>query len=79
MEMWNTYKILVRKRQGKNSWEDLDVDCRTILKWILEKYGLRVWLSGLNWLSTATNGGIFWALGSITERNILAKWSTTTF
>jgi hypothetical protein len=30
-------RILMGKPEGKNHWEDQDVDGWTILKWILEK------------------------------------------
>jgi hypothetical protein len=33
----NTYKILVRKQEGKNHLEDKAIDGRIILEWILEK------------------------------------------
>jgi hypothetical protein len=36
-EMRNAYKILVGKPEGKNHSEDLDVDGRTILEWMLGK------------------------------------------
>jgi hypothetical protein len=35
----NTYNILVRKREGENHSEDLDVDGKVILEWILVKWG----------------------------------------
>jgi hypothetical protein len=31
----NAYRILVGKPEGKNHWEDQDIDGWTILKWIL--------------------------------------------
>jgi hypothetical protein len=38
-------------------WEDQDVGGWTILKWILEKYNVIVWI-GLIWLRIGTNGGL---------------------
>jgi hypothetical protein len=36
-KMRNTHKILVRKREGKKNLEDIGVDGRVLLKWILKK------------------------------------------
>jgi hypothetical protein len=36
-ERRNAYRILVGKPEGKNHWEDQDVDGWTILKRILER------------------------------------------
>jgi hypothetical protein len=36
-ERRNAYRILVGKLEGKNHWEDQDIDWWTILKWILER------------------------------------------
>jgi hypothetical protein len=36
--MRNVYKIFVGKSEGRNHLEDLGVDGRTILKWILGKW-----------------------------------------
>jgi hypothetical protein len=33
----NAFRILVGMPEGRNHWEDQDVDGWTILKWILEK------------------------------------------
>jgi hypothetical protein len=38
----NMYKILTGKSEGKRS-EDIGVDGRIKLKWILQKQGVRVW------------------------------------
>jgi hypothetical protein len=43
--------------KGKDQLGDLDVDGRKILKWILEKYGVRVG-TGYKWLRVQFNGGI---------------------
>jgi len=39
--------------------EDSAVARRKILKWILEKQGVKV-CTGFNWLRTGSNSGIFW-------------------
>jgi hypothetical protein len=55
-EMRNAYKILVRKPEAKRALgEDLDLDGSIILKWILGKYGWRVW-TGFIWLRIGTGG-----------------------
>jgi hypothetical protein len=36
-ERSNAYRISVGKPEGKDHWEDQDVDGWTILKWILER------------------------------------------
>jgi hypothetical protein len=48
-DMRNTYKILVRKSEGENHSEELDVDGKIILEWILGKQDGRVW-TGCIWL-----------------------------
>jgi hypothetical protein len=55
-QMRNAYKILVGKPEGKYHAEDLRVDRRIILEWILgEKYG-KLWIEFI-WLRTGTGGG----------------------
>jgi hypothetical protein len=39
----NTYKILVENLKGRCYLEDVQAAGRIILKWILKKYGLRIW------------------------------------
>jgi hypothetical protein len=41
--MKNTFNVLVGKPEGKNHSEDLGVDGRIILEWILGKLGGRIW------------------------------------
>jgi hypothetical protein len=42
---------------GKDHSEDLSVDRKIILKWILGKYDVKVW-TGCIWLRTGTRGWI---------------------
>jgi hypothetical protein len=48
-EKRNAYRILVGKPEGKDHWEDQDVDGWTLLKWILERSDGMVWI-GMMWL-----------------------------
>jgi hypothetical protein len=41
--------------EGRHKLEDLDVDCRTVLKWLLKKHSLRVW-NLLIWLKVEMSG-----------------------
>jgi hypothetical protein len=50
-ELKNVYKILVGKPEGRHS-----IDEMTILKWILRKKDLRMWI-GFIWLRICTRGG----------------------
>jgi hypothetical protein len=51
----NTNKMLVGKHEGKKPLKRY-VDGKMILKWMLEKYGLRE-LTGFVWLRVGTGGG----------------------
>jgi hypothetical protein len=37
-------RVLVRKHEGGKHFENLDVDGRIILRWILEKLDRRMWI-----------------------------------
>jgi hypothetical protein len=54
-EIRNTYRILVRKPEGKKHLEDLRTDGRIILKLILKRQGGRVWI-GFTWLKIGISG-----------------------
>jgi hypothetical protein len=53
----NAYKILVGKLKGVNHSEDLGIDERVIIVWILEKLGGRM-CTGFVWLRTEISGGL---------------------
>jgi hypothetical protein len=57
-KMRNEYQMLVGKPEGRDHSEDLGVDGRIILKFILGKHGLGMWI-GFVWLSTGTGDGLF--------------------
>jgi hypothetical protein len=54
-EMRNAFCILVGKPERKNHSDDVGVDGRIILKWMLGKWGLGVWLRFI-WLRIGTGG-----------------------
>jgi hypothetical protein len=56
-EMRNSCRILVGELEGKDNLEDLGIDGRIILRWSLEKWGLKVW-TGFIWLRIQTSGGL---------------------
>jgi hypothetical protein len=53
----NAYKILVGEPEGKNHSEDLDVDGKIILEWILGGKGGEVWTEFI-WPRIWTSGGL---------------------
>jgi hypothetical protein len=52
-EARNVNKILSENLKGRGHLEDLGIDCRMILDWILEKMGRQVW-TGFIGLSIGT-------------------------
>jgi hypothetical protein len=47
---------LVRKPEGKNHSEDLGVNGKILLRWILEKQDGKTW-NGFTWLRIVSSGG----------------------
>jgi hypothetical protein len=43
--------------KGRTYSENLGVDERIVLEWILEKYGMKLW-TGFIWLWIGTSGGL---------------------
>jgi len=56
-EMRNAYKSLVRKLKERDHAEDLGVDVRIILEWILGKQGREGW-TGFIWLRIGNGAGL---------------------
>jgi hypothetical protein len=56
-EMKDAYEILVGNREWEKHSEDLGVDERIILKWMLGKQCWRVWIEFI-WLRIETCGGL---------------------
>jgi hypothetical protein len=56
-EIRNAYKILVGKLERKGHLGNLGVYGKVVLKWILEKRGVKMW-TGLIWLKIGSNGGL---------------------
>jgi hypothetical protein len=53
----NAHKFFVGKTEGKKPLEDLDVDVKITLEWILRKQGGKVWTRFI-WLRIGTSGGL---------------------
>jgi hypothetical protein len=56
-EMRNASKIWSTNLTGRDHSEDLGIDGKKILEWILGKYGGKVW-TGCTWLRIGTRGGL---------------------
>jgi hypothetical protein len=44
--------------KGRDHLEELEVDGKILVEWILNNYGGRVW-TGFIWLRLGTSGGVF--------------------
>jgi len=56
-KMRNSYKILSKSLKVRDHWEDLGVDDKIILEWILGKEGRKAW-TGCVYLRTMISGGM---------------------
>jgi hypothetical protein len=54
-EMRNAYRIVVENQKGRDHLEDLGIDGKIILEWILWETGWMVW-TGCIWHGIGTNG-----------------------
>jgi hypothetical protein len=50
----NAYKVLFRNPKGRDCLEDLGIDGKVMLEWILGKWGGKVW-TGFIWLGIGTS------------------------
>jgi hypothetical protein len=50
---------LVGKLNGRDHSEDLGVDGKLIVEWIVRKWGEKFW-TGFIWLRIGTSDGLFW-------------------
>jgi hypothetical protein len=50
-------KYLSHYLKGRDSFGDLDVIGRIVLRWILKKSGVRLW-AGFMWLKKKSGGGL---------------------
>jgi hypothetical protein len=51
-------RFLLENLKGKDHSEDIGIDGKVILEWILGKYGRKMW-TGFIWLRIGTSGGLF--------------------
>jgi hypothetical protein len=63
-KMRNAYKIVVGKPDRKRHLGDLGADEKITLRWILKKYGMKVW-TGVNFLRMGTNGGFLYSMNGV--------------
>jgi len=55
----NAYKFRSENLKWRDQYEDLGLDGRIILEWILGKWGGRL-EAGCVWLGMGTGGGLLW-------------------
>jgi hypothetical protein len=55
--LYNSHTNISENPQGRDHSEDLDVDGKVILEWILGKWGGKVWI-GFICLRIGTTGGL---------------------
>jgi hypothetical protein len=51
------FRVSVRELRKREHFEDLGLDGRTFLRWILKKWTGEAW-TGFIWLGTQTGGGL---------------------
>jgi hypothetical protein len=51
----------LRSLKGRDHFEDIDTNGRTILRWVLKKLGGRLWI-GFTWLPIWASDGRLWSL-----------------
>jgi hypothetical protein len=56
-KMRNAYKVCWGNLKGRDHLEDMGLDEKMILEWILEKQGGKGW-TGVIWLRIGTSGGL---------------------
>jgi len=54
-DMSNSYGVLVENMKGRNHLEHVVVNWRVMLKWHIQKYGVRVWAVFI-WLRIESTG-----------------------
>jgi hypothetical protein len=58
-EKWIQIFFFLQNLKGRDHLEDLGVDGKIILKWILRKVGKKLWTRCI-WLRIGTSGGLLW-------------------
>jgi hypothetical protein len=69
-EKRNSYRILVGKPEEREQFQDLGVDGKAILKWVLKKWERSV---DLVWLITRTRSGLAVGFRKVQEISCLAE------
>jgi hypothetical protein len=58
VDIKNATQFWLKRLRGRDHTEDLGLDGRIALKWILQKQDWRVW-TGFIWLKIGTDNGLF--------------------